>query len=100
MAFLATFALLAIPFVAVLILTSVLGIGTGFLLQWMLDIELGAAIISGMIAVSASLYFAAQIIGLFSTFDGELDDEDEEEPAVVYMVDPLTRRGRKKRKRK
>lgn len=99
MAFLVTAALLIIPYVVALALISGLGIGAGYLLRWLLGIDLESAIISGMIVASASAYFAMRIYSLIiPTIDDETFSEDGDETPVIYVSDLPRGRGRRKRK--
>lgn len=99
MAFISTLLLLIVPYIIVFALISGTGIGAGYLLRWLVGIDLDSAIISGMIVASASAYFVLRIYSLiFPVVADSPFGEDDDEPSVVYVSESLGKRSRRKRK--
>ena len=99
MAFIGTLLLLIVPYIVVFALISGTGIGAGYLLRWLVGIDLDSAIISGMIVASASAYFVLRVYSLI--FPGVVDSpfhEDDDGPSVVYVSESPGKRNRRKRR--
>ncbi len=91
---------IVVYFVCMLVVLAV-GVGTGFLLHWLLPaIDVGAAVIASTVAAAFGGYVIFNILaGLLGQPPTEPDDEASEAP-VVYLVDALPgQRSRRKRKR-
>jgi hypothetical protein len=84
---------LIIPFLAVFLFVFGPGIGVGYLLRKICGIDLGIAILIGVIGTSVCLHFSSRLIGAIQRVEDEDEDEEDEE----YYVPP-PRRGRRRRR--
>jgi hypothetical protein len=80
-----------------------LGVGFGFLLRWLLPaIELGTAVLIGVIATGLSIHFLGRLIAFAETANtDDLEFDPDKPPRVVILsdtIEPL--RSRRSRKRK
>jgi hypothetical protein len=89
----------------VLIKLVIVGVGVafGFLLRWLIPaIELGTAVLIGVIATGLTIHFLGRVIALADSFDATDPEIDPERvPRVVILsdtIEPL--RSRRSRKRK
>lgn len=84
---------LIIPYVAVFLLVFGPGISVGYLLRKICGIDLGMAILIGVIGVSVCLHFASRLIVALRRVEIEEEEEEEEE----YYVPPPRRERRRRR---
>ena len=88
------FAVLEVVFVG-------LGVGIGFLLNWLMpSIGLGSGSVVGVVATAISLYGFARIVNSFDVIDDPATEVIVDSPtqAFIASLDTLPARGRRKRK--
>jgi membrane protein implicated in regulation of membrane protease activity len=84
-------------FAVILLLLLGGGIAVGFLLRWFLPaVELGTAVLVGLVATGLSVAFLAKLLGQFSAHIGAGGEEDE--GLEILVVPPLPRRKRRRPK--
>ena len=96
--------ILIFPFLFVVLLCFVIGggLGVGWVLrQWIPSIDVGAAALIGEVGIIASIDFVRRLIRWSSEVyvENQLDDllHDVERPPPVTVLEPETRRRRRKR---
>lgn len=95
--------ILLIIFLVVLLLVGGLGIGIGFLLQWILPIELGMGLIAGAIIAGWTINFATRLINFLESSREIIEDSEETVRVYPYpwnIPPDIPPPPRSKRKRK
>jgi hypothetical protein len=85
-------------FLVILLLFVSLGTGVGFLLRWLLGLDLGIAIVIGVVSTGFVLHFFVQLLGqLPDTPDEEVATEKDLPQVIIAPLRPQRRRGRRPR---
>ncbi len=87
-------------FINVLLLAA--GVGLGYLLRWLMPaVDLGAAILIGIVSTAISTYFFVRVISARVTESGGEDEPgtEDEGPILVYPMPPMPGRRPRRRKR-
>jgi Kef-type K+ transport system membrane component KefB len=67
-------------FFIVFVFLSLLGIGAGYLLYWILPISLDHAILAGMMLMIATIYFVSK---LFMSLNDKMDEEEDGDEILI-----------------
>ena len=70
------------------------GIGVGYLLRWILGVDLGTGILIGIVSASVSMYLMGRIP---SMPDKEDSNEEDDTSIKIYSFEPGRRRHRRRR---
>ncbi len=77
-----------------------IGMGIGFILHWIVPaIDLGMAVLIGVITTGFSMYFFARLFALADTISGEGTASDMAS-SVTYLIDPIPPIPRPRRSRR
>jgi len=90
---------LLVIFLVIFLFVFGMGLGVGFLLHWLLPaIDLGVAVLIGVVTISVTSYFMMRLMSVSSSLDvdGEVKDAAMEQQPI-YGFEPWSRRVRKRR---